>query len=433
MIDKNIIKEIIADFHSRDLPGLTPRNLDLTCPRNKVRSLIGARRTGKTYTCYQLFKELIEQKIPRERILFVNFEDERFIPLEAHDLSLIFDTYYEMYPSFKNETVYLFLDEIQNVPHWESFIRRIIDSEKVEVTITGSSSKLLSQEIATSLRGRTLSYEISPFHFSEFLRYFKLPSAPTSSSDRSFIINAFDTFMKTGGFPEILDYAETVRLRVLQDYMHIMLYRDLIERHDIRNHSLIRYFLKFLFANNALPLSVNKFHQDVRSQGYQCSKNTIHDYLAYLEDAFYFSTVSIFSDSLRKQQVNYRKVYSVDHGLVTAIATSRSFNTGRLLETMVYNQLRHQCGKENIYYYKTSQNYEIDFITLNQGAIHRIYQVCESIHDVAAKNRELRAMWDSMNELDLHESFLITRNERDTMKNENKVIHVIPFWEWAIS
>ncbi|MBN2012957.1 ATP-binding protein [candidate division KSB1 bacterium] len=433
-MDTSIIKEIISDFHSRKLPSLTKRRIDLTCPPRKARSIIGARRTGKTYTCYQQILELMQQDISKERTLLINFEDERLIPLNVHDLSSILDAYYEMYPALKDEIVYLFLDEIQNVPQWENFVRRIIDSESIEVTITGSSAKLLSQEIATSLRGRTLSYEISPFHFVEYLDFLDIKSTSVpSSKNRSQIVHAFESFLHIGGFPEILEYSEPMRLRVLQDYMQVMLYRDLIERHDIRKHSLTKYFLKFLFANNAQPLSVNKFHQDARSQGYNCSKDTIHSYLSYLEEAFYFTTVSIFSDSIRKQQVNYRKVYAVDHGLVTAVSTSRSYNAGRLLETMMYNHLRRKFSKEKIYYYRTAQNYEIDFIVLNKEEILSLFQVCDSIQESITRNRELRALWQAMDELNVLESFLITRNEREKIEKERKIIHVIPFWEWAIS
>ena len=169
MINRDVIKEIIADFHERNLPDYTRRMYDLICLENKIRCLTGVRRSGKTFAFYQLIDDLLEQGIEKQKILHIDFEDERLLPLTVADLSTILNTYYEMYPAFKEQKVYLFFDEIQNIEHWENFIRRIHDSERVQINLTGSSSKLSSKEIATALRGRTLTYEIFPFSFAEHL------------------------------------------------------------------------------------------------------------------------------------------------------------------------------------------------------------------------------------------------------------------------
>ena len=160
--------------------------------------------------------------------------------------------------------------------------------------------------------------------------------------------------MFNGGFPEIINCSEEFRIKILQDYITMILYKELIDRYEIRNHSLIKYLLKFLLINNANPFSVNKFYNDLKSQGYRCSKETLHNYLSYFEDSYCFSSVPVFTESLRKKQVNYRKIYCVDLGLVTAMTSSLSYNTGRLLESIVYNQLRRIFHKEQINYYKTT-------------------------------------------------------------------------------
>lgn len=432
MINKTLITEIISDSHSRNIPDFTPRAFDLSCPESKIRSLIGVRRAGKTFCFYQLIDNLLKKGIEKERILFINFEDERLLPLNLADLSLVLDTYYENYPAFKEKKVFIFFDEIQNVSGWETFIRRIHDNENVHINLTGSSSRLLSREIATSLRGRTLKYEISPFSFAEYLRLRNITADFRSSKGRSNIVNAFESYLRIGGFPEVLVCTETFRLKILQDYFNMILYKDLIERYEIRNHSLVKYLLKFLLSNNANPFSVNKFYRDSKSQGYKCSKDTLHNYLAYLEDAFCFSLVTIFSDSLRKRQVNYKKIYAIDHGLVTGIVSSISYNTGRLLETMVYNQLRRQHSNEEIFYYKTSNNREIDFITIKQGKIHMLIQVVEILVEPRTKARELDSLWLAMQELNILEATIITRNEEDMFKKNKYSIRVIPFWKWAL-
>ena len=432
MLEKPLIREIIADFHERKLPPYTRRIVDLACPENKIRCLTGVRRSGKTFAFYQLVDELLQQGIEKQRILYINFEDERLFPLSTSDFSLILNTYYEMYPAFKEKKTFLFFDEIQNISQWEKFVRRIHDSENVQINLTGSSSRLLSREIATALRGRTFSYEIFPFSFAEYLRYKNVPDKISSSKDRSQVVNAFESYLYCGGFPEVLGYHEEFRLRTLQEYFNLILYKDLIERHDIRNHAFVKYLLRFLLANNANPFTVNKFYNDSKSQGYQISKDTIHNYLYYLEDAYCFSLVPIFFESLRARQVNYRKIYAIDQGLVTAMARSQSYNTGRLLETMVYNQLRREYDREQVFYFRTSGGAEIDFVATKQGVVTELIQVCEQLTDPTTRNRETTAVLSAMQELDLSEATIITRDSSETRSEEGKTIRVIPFYTWAL-
>ncbi|MCI0695197.1 ATP-binding protein [candidate division KSB1 bacterium] len=432
MPDPTVIREIITDFHQRELPAFTRRMIDLSCPENKIRCLTGIRRSGKTFTFYQLITELLGQGIEKQRILYVNFEDERLLPLSPSGLSAILNAYYEMFPAYKGKKVFMFFDEIQNVLHWEKFIRRVHDTENVQINLTGSSSQFLSREIATALRGRTLSYEIFPFSFAEFLRYKNIPDEDYSSKGRALISNAFEAYLYAGGFPEIAACAEEFRLKILQEYFNLILYKDLIERYHIRNHSLIKYLLKFLLANNANAFSVHKFYGDAKSQGYKCSKDALHNYLSYLEDAYCFSLTPIFSESLRIRQVNNRKIYAIDHGLVTAMASSRSYNTGRLLETMVHNQLRRKYGREQIFYYKTSAGHEIDFVALERSQVVELIQVCEQLGDPATKERETRASSLAMQELNLANVTIITRNETDTLVDAGRSIRIIPFHRWAI-
>ena len=432
MAEKTIIREIIADFHRRELPAYIPRLYDLACPENKVRCLTGIRRSGKTFIFYQLIHDLLAQGIDKQRIFYMNFEDERLLPISSSDLSVILNLYYEMFPAHKTQKVYMFFDEIQNVPNWEKFIRRMQDNEKAQINLTGSSSQFLSREIATALRGRTLSFEIFPFSFAEYLSYKNIAGDDYSSQGRALIANAFAAFLHAGGFPEIAGCAEELRLKILQEYFNLILYKDVLERYKIRNHSLVKYLLKFLLANNANPFSVPKFYDDVKSQGYKCSKDTLHNYLYYLEEAYCFSQTPIFSESLRKRQVNNRKIYTIDHGLVTAMTSTRSYNTGRLLETMVYNHLRRKYDREQIFYYKTSAGYEIDFVTQKRGQVTELVQVCAQLDDTSTKERETRAALAAMQELKLAHATIITRDETDTLVEQRKTLHIIPFYRWAI-
>ncbi|MCI0512766.1 ATP-binding protein [candidate division KSB1 bacterium] len=429
MITIETIHEIIGDFQERRLPDLTRRLIDLSCPANKIRVLVGARRVGKTYSFYQLIQDLQAQGVPREQILFINFEDERLMPLELADLTRIFNTYYEIYPAHKDQDVYLFFDEIQNVPQWEVFIRRIHEQERVHINLTGSSSKLMSSDIASKLRGRTLAFEIFPFNFREYLQH-KNIGMSSSSKNRAFIVNAFNSYLFSGGYPEILEVNETFRIKILQSYFDLLLYKDLVERYEIRNSGLMKYLLKYLLANNANPISVNKIFSDLKSQGFRVSKDTLHSYLSYLEDARCLSLVSIYSESIRKQQIHYRKVYFIDHGLVTSLVPSQSYNRGRLLETMVYNHLRHQFSREQIFYYKTRLNREVDFLIRTQGQVRWLLQVCESTENVATQNREGTALFQALEELSMDQATIITRHDSGQIEQNGKLIQVVPFWRW---
>ncbi|OGL41721.1 MAG: hypothetical protein A2161_02535 [Candidatus Schekmanbacteria bacterium RBG_13_48_7] len=432
MVDVEFIKEIIVDFHNENLPVYTRRTVDFSCPENKIRTIIGMRRSGKTYIFYQLINDLLKQDIDKNRILYINFEDERFYPFETSDFNILVKTYYELYPALRDEKVYLFFDEIQNIPNWERFVRRLHDSGNVSLNLTGSSARLLSKEIATALRGRTLTYEIFPFSFPEFLRYKNLDFDVDSSKNRSYIVHAFEDYLFRGGFPEVLECSDKHRIRILQDYYNLILYKDLIDRYDIRNHGLIKYLLKFLLSNNSNSFSVNKFVNDSKSQGFSISKDSIHNYLSYLEDAYCFSFMRIFADSERKKQVNYRKIYATDHGLVTSMTTSRSYNTGRLIESMVYNHLRRVYSPNELFYYRTGNGEEIDFITLSRGRLINIIQVCERFDNTGARINELEILFRTMDELNMNESIFITRNESDTIRRKKKTIHIIPFWRWSI-
>lgn len=431
-MDKRVIKEIIRDFHLKDLPPLTERIGEFSVPTGKIRSLIGARRTGKTFLFYQIIKNLLKTGINKEQILYVNFEDERISPLTTEDLSLIYQSYFELYPHVKKKKIYLFFDEIQTAPNWEKFVRRLHENENVEISITGSSSKMLSKDLATALRGRTLSYEVFPFSFAETLKFYGITPDLYSSEGKAYLANRFEEYLLWGGFPEVLKVEHTFKIMILQDYLNLVLYKDLIERYNIRNQALLKYLLKFLLINNANPFSINKFFQDVRSQGFKASKDSIFNYLSYLDEAFWFSFVPFFSESIRKQQVNYRKIYVLDNGLVTANSSTFFSNRGRLLESLVFQQLRRKYGLNKIFYYRTQKNEEVDFLITKNDALLLI-QVSETLNEPATKERELKALFRAMDELNISNALIITSHEYAQFEQNKRTIKVLPYWEWVLT
>lgn len=377
----------------------TPRLYQFPKAENLAKVAVGMRRSGKTYFLYQTMRELIARKIPIERLLYLNFEDDRILPLDQKKMGEMVDALYTLQPDLHNYQCFLFLDEVQNVEGWPLVIRRFLDTKNVEIYITGSSAKLLSKEIATSLRGRSISLEIQPYNFEEYLSSQGIvsPSKPFGKKVldqyRLHLLN----FFQKGGFPGVQTLSEHERLETLQNYVEIVIFRDVVERHNVSNTKLLKYFLGSLLKNSASRFSVNKFHKDIQSQGYKTGKDTLYNYLEYFEDAFLIYTVPIFTESLRALETTPKKIYAIDNGLINANTFNLALNFGKLLENQVYLDLRRQ--KKEIYYYITSEGYEIDFITKDLEGHYEMIQVMWDSNDHQTIQREERALHSAEKEL----------------------------------
>ena len=323
------------------------------------------RRSGKTTFVHQVRRERLAGGMARERLPFVNFEDEQLAGLGPDELHVLFEEYYRRYPAFRQqETVVFCLDEIQVVPGWERFVRRVLDAEKVELFLSGSSAALLSREVATAMRGRAWEVVILPFSFEESLRHkgHPIPERPDflSAPERSAIEHAFLDYVGTGGFPEVQGLDAVVRLKLLSDYVDVAILRDVVERHGVSQVVGLRWMVRHLLSNAAGRFSVEKFHSALRSQGLSISKDTVHELLAYLEDCFLVRTVWIEADSERKRMVNPRKAYPVDSGLIPLFDRSGRSNTGHALETAVLIELERRGM--SVTYVRTPDDHEVDFL-----------------------------------------------------------------------
>lgn len=377
----------------------TPRTYKFPEAKNVIKVAVGMRRSGKTYFLFQTVRKLLAENVPIERILYLNFEDDRILPIDHKSMGQMIDTWYTLYPQNHDNCCYLFLDEVQNVEGWPLVLRRILDTKNIQIYVTGSSAKLLSKEIATSLRGRSLSIEIFPYDYLEYLTAHNLeyPSKPFGQRSldhyRSFLLDYFHM----GGFPGVQSMSSNDRLETLQNYVETVIFRDVIERYQISNISLMKYFISCLLKNISAPFSINKFYNDCKSQGYRIGKDTLYSYLSYLEDAFLVFAVPIFSESIRKMQTTAKKIYAVDNGLILANTFNLSENLGKLLENQVYLDLRRE-GKK-IFYYNTSDGYEVDFITQDKQGKYEIIQVVWDMQDNKTVERETRALHQAQSEL----------------------------------
>ena len=391
---KALLETIEAEFWSKlkkVQETLVSREVSFSDITSKIHVAIGMRRTGKTYVLFQKIIELQAEGVEQKAILYINFEDDRLLPISKEGLAEIVDAHYARFPELHDQKLYFFFDEIQNVDEWAQVVRRLFDTKDCMLFLSGSSAKLLSKEIATSLRGRTIATEVFPFSFKEYLvaKQIKLESCSRSKKDTDILKKELHHYLLNGGFPEIVLIKELDQQKTLQDYLELVLLRDIVERYNVKNISLMRYLIKAILKGTASLFSVNKLFNDIKSQGLVLSKNTLYDYVAYIEDAYLAFFTPVYSESLRKQQNNLRKQYAIDSGLVSACVFSFSENTGRLFENMCYLDIRRQGLVPN--YYLTKERYEVDFITQKNDK-RKLYQVCWDIENKTTLDREVRAL-----------------------------------------
>jgi len=431
MID--MLKEIILDFQEIDLPTGVPRRVAVSPVPGKATVCIGVRRSGKSTFMFQLMKKLQDTGVARQNILYLNFFDDRLHSLQHDNLGVILEAYFSLYPEKKNaEKVYCFFDEIQVVPGWEPFVDRLMSMEKCEVYITGSSAQMLSREIATQMRGRALSWEMFPFSFREFLDYKGIESdGPLSTKKRLTVQKAFEEYWETGGFPEVAGLNRMLRIKTHQEYFNAMLFRDLVERHDISHPKAVTDLAHWLVDNTGSLYSINNLTGYLKSLGHKAPKPAVSDYLEWFEDAYVLFTVRIFDASLARANTNPKKIYCVDHALVTSISSGILVNSGHLLENLVFTALRRVTP--DIFYYKTKAGREVDFIAGRQGPSRRLVQVCESMADQQTRKRETTALAEAMTELKLSHGIIVTRNEEEQIQVDSGKIDVVPAWRFLLN
>jgi predicted AAA+ superfamily ATPase len=318
-----------------------------------------------------------------------------------------------------------FFDEIQNVKKWEMFVRRM-QERGFKFFVTGSNASLLSKELATKLTGRTVMLELYPFSFNEYLT-FKGYSLDRSNlfltQERGKIKRLFNEYLEKGGMPEYLKYKEdTVLKRVYED----ILYRDIVARYEIKEIKALRELGFYLLSNIGNLFSYNKL-KGALGLG---SVNTVKSYAEYLENAFLIFPVNVFSYSLKQQFIAPKKIYCIDNGLANAISFRFSKNQGSFLENLVFLELKRRYPE--IYYYKTRNNLEVDFLLKEAGTTKALIQVTQSLSNIQVRQRELKALGLAMEELKLNKAIILTEEEEEQIRLKNKIIQVKPVYKWLL-
>ncbi|MGB4592179.1 MAG: ATP-binding protein [Coriobacteriia bacterium] len=433
------IEQLIADFQERPLPVVSPRLTALPDASNMARVIIGMRRSGKTYLLFQEMQRLMDAGVEKNRLLYVNFEDDRLQPLEPEVLDRTLETFYRLNPAARSENAYLFLDEIHVVDGWSRFARRVLDTESARLYVSGSSAKMLSTEVATEFRGRGYTVELLPLSFSEALLYsdVELPTGRPGARMRSQLEAAFTDYLRVGGFPGVQGLAEAERIQTLQDYVQLVLLRDIIDRHEVKNVHAVRFFALTLLQSSGSLTSVNKMANYLKTLGIAVGKDTLYGLLDYFVDAFLLFTIPVFDRSLRVREANPKKVYAIDPGLAFAVSPAGVSNLGARLENSVYLELRRRLrGTRDgaISYYSTAASNEVDFIVGDPETGHatQLLQVCADMLKTGTREREVRALVDAMKETGLRESTIVTMHDSEDVTVDSGVIHVVPAWAWML-
>jgi hypothetical protein len=425
MINKEKWAEIIKDWQGQKMPDLIERE-NLLSPDPAIKraiSIIGPRRVGKTYEMFLLIKQIIE-KNGRDKTLYINLERADLGVLDYSDLANLLEVYYGLFPQNKRKTIWLFLDEIQNVSQWEKFVRTCLD-EEIKVFLSGSSAKLLSKEIATAMGGRNLSYTVFPFSFREYLRargfnrdkYY-------SSEEKSKLINHFEEYLNWGGYPEAVLFSGQ-REKILRDIFDTAILKDVIERHGIRNISAMKLLIKALLSSK--EFSVHKFYNYLKSQNIKVGKNVLYNYLHYLEDAFFVFPLRKFNLSYKKADQSLPKIYFIDNGL---LRVNQIDDKGRLLENLVFAEL---LRKElNISYCQNALKEEVDFLITEGKEVKKLIQVCYDLDNFVTREREIKSILKASDEFDCDNLLIITKNQEEEIVMGKKKIKVIPAWKWLL-
>lgn len=400
MLLKETLKEIVKS-QQKDLENLNlgiPRTITPQISLNLPFAIIlsGIRRCGKSTLLRQIMKKT-------SGAAYFNFEDPRATNFETSDFQKLDEVFNE---EFGKSDCYFF-DEIQNVQKWEIFVRAQLDKNK-HFLITGSNASLLSKELGTKLTGRHLKHELFPFSYTEYLNF--------SSQTRG--IQSFDMYLHKGGFPEYLKYS---RNEILQELFNDIIMRDIVVRHKLRSPKAIKELALFLLSNVGTEFSYNNL---AKTFGLG-STNTAVAFVSYLEDSYLLFTIPKFSYSLKKQAVNPKKVYVIDNGLADVNSVAFSANKGRMLENLVFINLR-RGGKE-IFYFK--EKGECDFLVKEKNRVTQAVQVCYDLNEYN-KEREVGGLMEALETFGLPEGLILTSDQEDALEIDGKTITITPAWRW---
>lgn len=445
---RQLIAESIASFALDDYRPIVPRELDLgnpLAPRigNLVKVVTGMRRSGKSYRLLQEIDRLMSTGVPANRICYFNFEDDRLAPVTPATGDEVIDAFFTLNPHAMTDGCYLFFDELQEMSSWGAWLRRVVDTTKATIYVSGSSSKMLSREISTEFRGRALDFELLPYSFSEYvsvtLAGCDAKRVYPTRQERIVVASALRDYLERGGFPASIGLPRPHATMLLQSYVERVVSRDVVERHAIARPRVATALARRALGTNAKPLSLRRVEADLRSLGLSTSRQTLADIMEYLEEAYLVFRVGGFSYALAEGTTSMPKVYAVDPGIALASAKANSNELGQRLENAVYLELRrrHQGMRRDAIcsYVTKGHGWEVDFVVgdaLEQQP-YEFVQVSVDVSDERTRSRELRALWEAMGEAGLKESTLVVlEGPEEEHECNGMLVRQAPAWRWLL-
>lgn len=395
------IKQYLIDFQKRKFE-VFERDLKIKFTKQFITSIVGARRVGKTYFLFSLIDKIKDRK----EALYIDFDYPEFLDFDGKDLKTLIDLHLQLFGKLE----YVFLDEIQNIKNWERGLKEIYEEKKYFVFISGSSSKLLSKELATQLRGRTVSYNLFPLSFKEILEIKNVvfEEKTLSSDKKNKLLFEFNKYLKSGGYPQIF-LEPSLKEQIVMDYKDLVLFRDLVERYHVKNIYVVKRFFEYLITSYAKEISIDKFFNYLKSQNVALSKKTLYNYMEYFDSSVFFHFLRTF-----KIRSRIKKVYLND--IVFA-----ADDKGKRLENMVFIELLRRG--EQVYYYKNE--FECDFVIPKKQAIQVVWELNEE-----NEKREFKGLLQAMEYFKIKKGIIYTYNQTDEIKEGKYKIKVIPCWEW---
>ena len=426
---RSTFQSIIA-LHQEELPlMLNERETKLPVDGGRIVTVTGIRRCGKSSLLGLVMNRLIENGVSRQQILCIGFDDERFLSISVENLDEILQAYREMFPNQPLKDVYMFFDEIQLVEGWELFVLRVYKTYCKNIYITGSTAKMLSEEMASALRGWPDEYREYPLSFNEYLSFRGINANRFTEEGRAILADNFRSYCKEGGFPQVvLTEGISRKTKLLQSYFNTMLFRDMIEHYHIGASSVVvRYFLKRVMNNLTKPTSVNNIYNELKSQGMKVSKDSLYAWLEYACNIYMFRRVPKYTKSLVKESMSPSKYYMTDIGLRNAVLLSQSEDEGKALENIVYMMLERSLKEDDRVFY-FSEAKECDFVIQRGDQIEELVQVCWELEETNLE-REVGGILAASAVTDCRTCKIITFNQQRIIQRGELRIEVLPIWK----
>lgn len=412
MINISLLEEVVNDQleHFRKKETGTPRSIHFEkyLKSRQITVISGIRRCGKSTLLSQFARKVIDY-------YYINFDDERLINFTVDDFQNLMVVFQKLYPAGT-----IFIDEVQSITGWERFVRRIHD-EGYKIFLTGSNARLLSSELSTHLTGRYLKIELYPFSFREFLDFSGVDYRVKSSKGRATVLRRFDDYIKKGGFPEFIQYSDPESLKRVYDDI---LYRDILVRFKIREVKGFKHLASFLFSNFTKEMSYNSLKNNL---GFK-SVTSVKNYIDFMQEAYLLFELPRYDYSLKKQVSTGKKIYAVDNGLRCAVSFYFSEDEGRLLENLVFVELKRRG--EEIFYFKGKN--ECDFLIRRGAKIIEAIQVSRELKKGINEEREINGIMDAVKLFKLKTGIILTRHQEETIEKDGVALRLVPVWKWLI-